>query len=202
MPIRQYQRIENGWAERLLGLDAERRLILGIDTGKILPAHDDVEIGTIRERAMIGESLMAMLAKRVNTFGGAFLTIDYGASQSGFGDTLQAVKDHHFVPVFETPGEADLTTQVDFAALIRIAQKAGARCYGPVTQADFLFALGLKERASRLLQKADEQQQKAIIAAFERLTSREKTGMGELFKVIAVTALDGPEPSGFSTGAK
>jgi NADH dehydrogenase [ubiquinone] 1 alpha subcomplex assembly factor 7 len=201
LPIRQYQRIENGWAERLLGLDADRRLILGIDTGKILPAHDDIEIGTVRERAVIGETLMASLATRLNTFGGAFLAIDYGSSQSGFGDTLQAVKDHRFVPVFDEPGEADLTTQVDFAALIRIAQKAGTRCYGPVTQADFLFALGLKERASRLLQKADEQQQQAIIASYERLTNREKTGMGELFKVIAITHFDGPEPSGFSKGA-
>jgi SAM-dependent MidA family methyltransferase len=197
LPIRQYQRVETGWAERLIGLDADRRLILGIDTLKVLPASDDVAIGTVRERAVIGETLMAQIADRLQTYGGAFLAIDYGSSQSGFGDTLQAVKEHRFVPVFDEPGEADLTTQVDFAALLRVAQKSGARIFGPIEQGDFLLSLGMKERASRLMEQADDNQKLAIVAAFERLTNREKTGMGSLFKVIAVTHALGPEPAGF-----
>lgn len=201
LPIRQYQRLEQGWAERLLGLDGDRKLTLGIDSGKILPAHDNIEIGTVRERGVIGETFMTSLATRLNRFGGAFLAIDYGSAQSGFGDTLQAVKNHHFVSVFDEPGEADLTTQVDFAALIRVAQKSGAYCYGPVPQSDFLIELGLKERASRLLQTANEEQQKSILAAFDRLTNRDTTGMGNLFKVIAVTPMNGPIPAGFSNGA-
>lgn len=197
LPIRQYQRVENGWAERLIGLDAERKLILGIDTLRVLPASDDVAIGTVRERAVIGETLMGQITTRLQTYGGAFLAIDYGSAQSGFGDTLQAVQDHRFVPVYEEPGEADLTTQVDFAALLRVAQKAGARIFGPIQQGDFLLSLGLQERASRLMEQADDNQKKAIVAAFERLTNREKTGMGALFKVIAVTHAQFPEPAGF-----
>lgn len=197
LPIRQYQRVENGWAERLIGLDAERKLILGIDTLRVLPASDDVATGTVRERAVIGETLMGQITTRLQTYGGAFLAIDYGSAQSGFGDTLQAVQDHRFVPVYEEPGEADLTTQVDFAALLRVAQKAGARIFGPIQQGDFLLSLGLQERASRLMEQADDNQKKAIVAAFERLTNREKTGMGALFKVIAVTHAQFPEPAGF-----
>jgi NADH dehydrogenase [ubiquinone] 1 alpha subcomplex assembly factor 7 len=197
LPVRQYQRVENGWAERLIGLDQERRLILGIDLMRVLPASDDIANGTVRERAVIGETLVSQIATRLQSYGGAFLAIDYGSAQSGFGDTLQAVKDHRFVPVFDEPGEADLTTQVDFAALLRVARKIGARTFGPIRQGDFLLSLGLKERASRLMQQADENQQKAIMAAFERLTNRDKTGMGTLFKVIALTAAQSPDPAGF-----
>lgn len=197
LPIRQYQRIEQGWAERLIGLDEERRLILGIDIEKILPISDDIAIGTVRERAVIGESLMGRLASRIARMSGAVLAIDYGASQSGFGDTLQAVKAHRFVSPYEEPGEADLTTQVDFAALKRVAEKAGAHCSGPVTQADFLLALGLHERAQRLAAHATQDHQRAIIQAFERLTNRDERGMGKLFKVIAVTAPNSPVPAGF-----
>jgi SAM-dependent MidA family methyltransferase len=198
LPIRQYQRIEQGWAERLVGLDDARHLILGIDTGKILPTSDDVAQGTVRERAVIGESLMAKLAARIAQIGGAFLAIDYGATQSGFGDTLQAVKAHRFVSAFEEPGEADLTTQVDFAALRRTAMKEGAQCFGPVTQADFLLSLGLQERAKRLSDNASDEHQRAIVQAFERLTNRDERGMGELFKVLAVTAPNSPAPAGLS----
>lgn len=197
LPIRQYQRVEQGWAERLIGLDADRNLVLRIDTLKVLPAADDIAIGTIRERAVIGESLIAKLATRLQTYGGAFLAIDYGSAQSGFGDTLQAVKDHRFVPVFEEPGEADLTTQVDFAALLRVAQKSGVRIFGPIPQADFLLSLGLKERTEQLLANANSDQQASIRAAFERLTQRDKTGMGDLFKAIAITDANSPLPSGF-----
>lgn len=197
LPIRQYQRVEKGWAERLIGLDGDHNLILGIDTLKIRPAADDIAIGTVRERAVIGETLMGQIASRLQTYGGAFLAIDYGSAQSGFGDTLQAVKHHRFVPVLDAPGEADLTTQVDFAALLRVAQKSGGRIFGPIHQADFLLSLGLQERATRLMQQADDNQKKAIVAAFERLTNRGQTGMGALFKAIAVTHARSPDPAGF-----
>lgn len=198
LPIRQYQRVESGWAERLIGLDQEHRLTLGIDMMRVLPATDDVATGTVRERAVIGETLIGKIATRLQTYGGAFLTIDYGSTHSGFGDTLQAVKNHRFVPVFDAPGESDLTTQVDFAALLRVAQKTGSRVYGPIEQGDFLLALGLQERTSRLMQQADENQKKAIISAFERLTNRDETGMGKLFKAIAITSAQSPEPAGFA----
>ena len=56
------------------------------------------------------------VASRIATDGGAALIIDYG--QDGLvSDSLQAIKRHRFVHVFETPGEADLSAHVDFAAI-------------------------------------------------------------------------------------
>ena len=46
------------------------------------------------------------------------------------------MRGHRFVDPLATPGEADLTAHVDFAALARAAQAAGAAVHGPVTQGD------------------------------------------------------------------
>ncbi len=60
--------------------------------------------------------------------GGAALIVDYGyGAEAGFGDTLQAVKAHQYAPVLETPGEADLTAHVDFAALAAAAARGKAQ---------------------------------------------------------------------------
>ena len=86
------------------------------------------------------------------------------------------------------PGEADLTTHVDFcAARLMRPVLAGAVLHGIDTQANFLHALGIATRAARLKQRATQAQAKAIDEAVARLTATEARGMGELFKVLAIT---------------
>ena len=68
--------------------------------------------------ATTGRSVV--LARRIAQHGGAALIIDYGHAATAFGDTLQAVRQHKFVDPLTDPGAADLTTQVDFAALARL----------------------------------------------------------------------------------
>ncbi len=63
-----------------------------------------------------GLGLAGELAKRVTAEGGAALVIDYGRDQP-YADSLQAIKDHSFVPVLSQPGLADLSAHVDFSAL-------------------------------------------------------------------------------------
>ncbi len=53
--------------------------------------------------------------------------------------------------------------------------------------------MGIVDRADRLLQSlSDEQQMKQLIASFERLVSKDQ--MGDIYKVLAVTALDTTAP--------
>ena len=56
---------------------------------------------------------------------------------------------------------------------------------GPVTQGDFLMAIGLAERAGALGAGKTEAEQQAIVAAVERLAGPEE--MGTLFKAMALT---------------
>ncbi len=62
--------------------------------------------------------------------GGTALIIDYGHLVSGFGDTLQAVRNHAFDPPLAHPGEADLTSHVDFEPLATVAPTAACTVNG------------------------------------------------------------------------
>src|SRR5690606_19636052 len=105
----------------------------------------------------------------------AALFFDYGHLQSGLGDTLQAVLQHRYHDPLDSPGEADLTTHVDFAALAAEVRGAGLIPH-LATQGSFLLATGLEERAGRLGAAADETVRNRLRAAVERLAGSD--GMG------------------------
>jgi NADH dehydrogenase [ubiquinone] 1 alpha subcomplex assembly factor 7 len=197
LPIRQFQKSPEGWHERLIGCDGVGRLGFGLGEVTPLPGRDEAPVGTIIEHAEAALSVTRTLASHIAQYGGAALLIDYGALASGTGDTLQAVKRHAFVDPLAEPGEADLTVQVDFAAMSRAARKAGAAVHGPVTQADFLEAMGLRLRMDRLSKRATPAQLEAIEAAATRLADRAERGMGALFKVIAILPSGLPLVPGF-----
>ncbi|MFC5557339.1 class I SAM-dependent methyltransferase [Methylobacterium iners] len=185
LPVRQFQRTERGWCERLVGLSDEG-LAFGLAAEPDPDLTTPAPVGALITVPGPALDLVRRLARRLVAQGGALLAVDYGHVRPGFGDTLQAVAGHRFVDPLASPGEADLTTHIDFAALARAATGEGARVHGPVEQRDFLLALGLCERAERLASRATPGQAEAIASAFDRLTDRGSRGMGRLFKVMAV----------------
>ena len=197
LPLDQFVMTDQGWRERLVGLDGEGRLAFGLAATASAAGPATARPGAILEQPLAALSLVSTVASHLALHGGGALFIDYGSLQSGFGDTLQAMRRHAFVDPLEEPGEADLTVHVDFARMAQAARRAGAATHGPARQADFLLALGLAERAQALSAKARPDQVQAIGAAFDRLTERGETGMGDLFKVLAFSHPDLPPLPGF-----
>ncbi len=180
-------RTDKGWCERLVGLGPDGGLAFGLAPEAQPALTAAAALGSVLEVAETSAALMQEIASRIVRQGGAMLAIDYGHVRPGLGDTLQAVKAHAFVDVLAEPGEADLTVHVDFAALARTASAQGAAVLGPTTQGAFLFALGLAARADALKRNASPDRAASIDAAARRLAGAQDGGMGELFKVIAVT---------------
>lgn len=206
LPVRQFEKGQGGWRERLVGLSPDgSRLVMGLCPEPDPRIRHNAPLGAVLTLPGPALDLVRALAGRFARDGGALLAIDYGHTEPGFGDTLQALAGHRFVDPLGAPGEADLSTHVDFSALALAARSAGAVCLGPADQEDFLLALGLRERAMRLAAQASPSQAEAIEAAFARLTNRDRGGMGRLFKVLAIAdprlgALPGlPEPAGASS---
>jgi NADH dehydrogenase [ubiquinone] 1 alpha subcomplex assembly factor 7 len=194
---------EDGWHERLVGLDPDdegRFRFVASDrpvpmTRLLTEGVQAAPVGSIAEVCPAGQAIVADIAARITAAGGAALIIDYGATASAAGDSLQAVRNHAYHPVLEAPGCADLTAHVDFAALARAAASQGITAYGPVEQGDFLRRLGLDTRAAMLEAHADARQAQAIEAAKHRLTAPD--AMGSLFKVLALAHPSLPPPPGF-----
>ncbi|MBY6240933.1 class I SAM-dependent methyltransferase [Methylosinus sp. Sm6] len=199
LPVRHYVKTPRGWSERLVGLDEAGALAFGVGEAIEPDLTVDAPEGSIIEIGAVGVRLMSEIAARLVAQGGALLVVDYGYTQTALGETLQAVARHAYVDPLEAPGEADLTTHVDFAALARAASAAGARVQGPVTQGAFLERLGIVERAEALSKRATPAQAADIAAALQRLigTDEPKRDMGELFKVMAVTHPAMPDLPGF-----
>lgn len=204
LPVRQFVKTPDGWREKLVGLNGGGELVFGLSGEAQTVGRDDPRLGaipdgTVLEAATAAHELVHTLARHFNSAPGAALFIDYGASRSGFGDTLQAMKRHAFVDPLAEPGEADLTVHVDFARLVMAARAFGLAICGPLPQGDFLNLLGLPQRAAVLKAKATGAQRQDIDSAVARLTDPDARGMGSLFKALAIaspnlTGLPGFDP--------
>ncbi|MBV8850145.1 MAG: SAM-dependent methyltransferase [Methylobacteriaceae bacterium] len=191
LPVQHFVRTENGWCERAVGLDGKRKLAFGLRPYAAEEIRLTAPEGSVLELSAEARHIMRAVAARIASEGGALLAIDYGHTQTQCGETLQAMRSNRFVDPLDAPGECDLTAHVDFAALARAVEAAGARVHGPVTQAAFLSALGIAERARMLKRNANPAQGEAIDVALTRLTDcATPTGMGQLFKAMAVTQTD------------
>ena len=204
LPVHQFQMTADGWRERRVGLDGEGfRFVLddAPPAGGVKPPElsEDAEEGDIIEVRPAADALIADLARRLTETPGAALIIDYGHAETACGDTLQAVKGHHFQSPLVHPGEADITAHVDFGAVARAvaeaaAADAGAQVLGPVSQASFLKNLGIATRAEALAAASPAHSQD-IADGLKRLTSDD--AMGRLFKVMALTSPGMAPPPGF-----
>ncbi len=206
LPVRHYVNQAGAWRERLVGLDGQGRFTFGLSREAETSIRVNAPEGAVVEINAIGQRIMNGLAGRLATQGGAALIIDYGYEQTSLGETLQALQGHQFVHPLALPGEADLTTHVDFAALARAARAAGAQVHGPITQGVLLSGLGIFDRARALSRRADAAQASQIDAALARLVSDQSgimveggvvDGMGQLFKALCVTAPGMAAPAGF-----
>ncbi|MEM7442094.1 MAG: SAM-dependent methyltransferase [Pseudomonadota bacterium] len=193
LPIRQFQQTDRGWRERLVDWDeasGKLRYVLAPKpdpASTLIPASiSAAPVNSIAEVSPAAVSVTAELSHRITRFGGAALVVDYGSTRSAAGDSFQAVRNHEFADPLVAPGEADLTSHVDFQRLAEVATESGAVVEGPYEQGGFLAALGINQRAEMLKAGANDNQRDAIDAALHRLTSRNADAMGELFKVLTV----------------
>lgn len=197
LPVEQYIATASGWRRTLVARDRSRFITLADpdDSGDRLSTIGRFPEGTILERSPVSGEIFAAICNRIARQGGLLLLIDYGYNRPGIGSTLQAVKNHLPVSPFDSPGTADLTAHVDFLTLANIARTQLLPVHGPVEQGQWLTSLGINARAKSLA-AAQPEAAADIAAALHRLTHVDE--MGRLFKVMAVTALDWPEPEGFT----
>ena len=203
LPIHQAVKGEDGWHERTVALDEDGQLVFAAASDPIprfevlLPAWvRAAPFGAVFEWRPDAEIMK--IASRVRDQDGAALIIDYGHLRSDAGDTFQAIARHSFADPLKNPGQADVTAHVDFQALVHAAEGLGARTHGPVPQGDFLKRLGIESRAASLMAKASPDVSADIIGALKRLVGGGRGGMGQMFKVLGISAPNLATLAGFA----
>jgi NADH dehydrogenase [ubiquinone] 1 alpha subcomplex assembly factor 7 len=202
LPFRQFVKEPDGWACRAVGLNDRGAFSIctlpALDARRFIPSKvQEARVGSIFEQSPDRESVAGEIGAAIHEKGGACLIIDYGFEGPALGDTLQAVKGHAYAELLTAPGEADLTSHVDFTALASAVAANGAWASRVTTQGEFLRQLGAKERTEILWRSANAQQKTQLETALKRLT--EADAMGTLFKVLCAVSAEAIQPAGFET---
>ncbi|CAF0937151.1 unnamed protein product [Adineta ricciae] len=204
-PIHKFQKTPQGWREVMIDWNPTTKQLQYVLSSKqtimsrlyqnFLNGIDDrqhVEISPERSVMMQG------ICKHLSTHGGSALIGDYG-HWGEKEDTLRGFRKHEVVDALSDPGNIDITADVDFEELaLSGSQIANVHFYGPVSQRNFLYNLGIDIRASTLARDKSPEEQKEILSAVEKLVSPEY--MGERFLYLCVqNANNKNEPAGFSS---
>lgn len=198
LPVRQFIRSGTQWAERRIGWDG-KKLGFGLTAPTPQPAlaHrlEDTQESDLVEHSAPSLQITDTIARHITQVGGAALIVDYGDWRS-LGDTLQALRAHAPSNPLDAPGQADLTTHVDFEAITMAAQRVGCAYSRLTPQGVFLERLGITQRANQLADKLTCDPLDQLIAAHRRLTHPQE--MGNLFKVIGLFPKQSAPPAGLN----
>ncbi|XP_069579802.1 protein arginine methyltransferase NDUFAF7, mitochondrial isoform X2 [Brachyistius frenatus] len=183
LPIHKFQRTARGWREVMVDVVPNRpdQLRFVVSPSPTLASSTLVQADERRDHVEVcaeGAVVVQQLARRIVEDGGAALIADYGHDGTKT-DTFRGFKDHRLHDVLSSPGSADLTADVDFSYLRRMAG-GGVACLGPVTQRTFLKNMGIEARLQVLLRScSDPSTRKQLISSYDMLT--DVAQMGERF---------------------
>lgn len=199
LPVNQAVKTERGWHERRIQIDSTDQLAFTI-APEPMPFFQTLlppDLQAPRAGAIFewrADTAAIDLGRRVADGRGAALVIDYGHTQTGLGETLQAVGQHAYADPLTLAGSLDLTAHVDFQSLARAVEAMGTIGFGPIEQSLFLRRLGIEQRAAALKATANSTE---IDQALTRLIGQSRTAMGELFKAVAFAHPSVGVPPGF-----
>ncbi|XP_014230213.1 protein arginine methyltransferase NDUFAF7 homolog, mitochondrial [Trichogramma pretiosum] len=189
LPIHKFQKTTDGWFEVMVDVDASNeqedkfKFVLAKTEAcdAILDKNDPRDHVEISLEAM---NVIRYTSTAIAQNGGFMLIIDYGHSGEKT-DTFRAFRQHKQVDPLVEPGLSDLTADVDFALLKRIARyHNNTLCFGPVTQKDFLTELGINIRLANLCKNATPAQRKQLEHGYNKIVGDDE--MGTCFKVVAM----------------
>ncbi|KYQ99749.1 DUF185 family protein [Tieghemostelium lacteum] len=216
LPVNMFQFSKSrGWCEILVDEDITKdspyhlRFVLSNGPNAMVATIQQKQLlpefgvdGYQMELGVSGMGIAQKISQRIDTSGtGAAIIIDYGYDKV-IKNSLQAIRDHQFVDLFDKPGTSDLSVWVDFQSLRRCIKrlKNQTTSIGPVDQGIFLKELGIEHRAMAIAQNLEKENQpekvEELVKGYQKLV--DPVEMGTTYKVLTITHKS-IEPYGFST---
>lgn len=194
LPVQQYVRAGDVWHERVVGLNEAGDLAFGLSEQAAAFQPDVSDDQSDMELQPGLKTLVELMHRLFLETPGRALLVDYGTVGRAPGDTLRAFQNGEQIDPLSAPGESDLTCDVDFARLRRLADAQGLTAHGPISQSRFLLALGAEMRLNHLA-RAHPDQADALYDGVRRLV--DPKDMGERFQVICLSSPDLASPAAF-----
>ncbi|XP_044774592.1 protein arginine methyltransferase NDUFAF7, mitochondrial isoform X5 [Neomonachus schauinslandi] len=184
--IHLVEKTPQGWREVFIDIDPQvsdkLRFVLA---PCVTPAEVFIQRDEMRDHVEVCPEagiIIQELSQRIALTGGAALIADYGHDGTKT-DTFRGFCGHKLHDVLTAPGTADLTADVDFSYLRRMAEGEVASL-GPIKQQTFLKNMGIDVRLKVLLDKSDEPARQQLLQGYDMLMNPKK--MGERFNFFAL----------------
>ena len=190
LPIKQFIKKKNKWYEKsIIKNNINKFEFVNVITN-IKNLEKKIEINLSKNQKIIEFSPLTydylnIISKKINTFQGGLLIVDYGYLQKKMKDSLQSIYKHNFNNVLDNFGKSDITYNLNFFLLKKIVKKLNLKVVGLTSQRNFLTKLGILNRAEILAKNLQFSKKADIYYRIKRLIDR--NFMGELFKVMFVT---------------
>ncbi|ESO90134.1 hypothetical protein LOTGIDRAFT_64084, partial [Lottia gigantea] len=192
LPIHKFQKSEKGWQEILVDIKDDvgedgkeiQFVLSGRRTAGLTYLQPDAN--DTRDHIEVSPEsgvIMQEICSRIKENGGGLLIGDYGHDGTKT-DTFRGFKNHQLHDVLLNPGTADLTADVDFSYLRKMAEQIGVSVCGPKEQRDFLINMGIGIRLQVLLQNVNADGWKDLLSGYDMLINPDK--MGQRFQFLGV----------------
>ena len=200
LPIKQLYKKKKLLFEKHVGLSDSKKIIFlhkKVDNNllKNIQKLNLISNGKTIEYPVKAIEFLKLISKKINKFNGGLLVFDYGYNNKNTQNTLQSIKKHKYANIFLDPGNADITSLINFKLFIKILKKNNLSVKKITTQNEFLQKLGILERANILSKKMTFKEKANMFYRLKKLLDHKE--MGDLFKVLFAKKKNGKFSLGF-----
>ena len=189
LPIKQFIKKDKFWYEKNVNFIKNKTKLIDIlfDMKKF---EKKIGFNISNKQKFIEFSPLTMdylriIAQKIKKKSGGILIIDYGYIGRKLKNTLHSISNHKFTNVLDDFGNSDITYNINFNLVKKIAKEFGLKSSKITSQKKFLLKLGILQRAEILSKNLPFSKKADIYFRIERLI--DEKSMGELFKVMFIT---------------
>ncbi|CAF3696380.1 unnamed protein product [Adineta steineri] len=175
-PIHKFQKTAQGWKEVMVDwnpLTKQLHYVLSLKATTMSRLYENF-LKNIKDRQHIEISpqraaMVQTICRHLTKYGGSFLIGDYG-HWGEKSDTFRAFRKDELIDPLSDPGNADIIADVDFEELsTRGMEIPNVQFFGPISQRNFLYNLGLDKRLTDIIEDKTPEEQEDILSDVEKL---------------------------------
>ncbi len=200
IPIKQFLKLKKFWYERYIKISDDKNLTFVNKKTNIRTLEKKLKFKISKaqnfiEFSPLGNRYLNSIFKLIKKNKGGLLIIDYGFFSEKMKNTLKAIYRKRHSEVLANLGKSDITYNINFNLIKKIAQNFGKLDINYTSQKNFLLNLGINQRAEIISKNKSFLQKADIFFRLKRLI--DKRQMGQLFKVMLIKNSDNNFNIGF-----
>ena len=200
IPIKQFLKSRSNWFEKFVHISSNKKAKFINKRINIKKIEKKINFKVSDKQNFIEYSPLGLKYLK-DIFGfikknnGGLLIIDYGYFDEKMKDTLQAIYKQKYSKVLENIGKSDITYNINFYLVKKIAKNFNELNINFTSQKKFLTNLGIHQRAEIIGKNKTFSEKSDIFYRLKRLIDKKE--MGDLFKVMLIKRSNNNSQIGF-----